>query len=203
MSPRPSKRTACPGFAAAWSTLETVCVMTTTHTPAHETVKGREAALPARRRRRRRRDWGQQVARAFCVILAVIGLLPFASALVIRSSFARRWAAEQAERAAREQGIAATFQVALRIWPLALELTHVRVEATDGGSPAVECERVRVRPRIFALLAGKVAIDAIELDEPRVRAEVRDGKVTNLKLPETTGSSGPFHAPFTAFAVTD
>ena len=178
--------------------------MTTTHTPAKETVNGREAALlAARRRRRRRRDWGQQVARGLCVVLAILGLLPFASALVVKSSFARRWAAEQAERAARDQGVAATFQVALRVWPLALELTHVRVDATDGGSPAVECERVRVRPRIFALLAGKVAIDAIELDEPRVRAEVRDGKVTNLKLPEATGSGGPFHAPFTSFAVTD
>ncbi len=136
-------------------------------------------------------------------MLAIIGLLPFASALVVRSPWARHWAADQAERAIRAQGVGATFQVALRIWPLALELTHVRVDATDGGSPAVECERVRVRPRIFALLAGKVAIDAIELDEPRVRIDVRDGKVANLPLPSSPEAHGPFHSPFATFAVTD
>jgi translocation and assembly module TamB len=176
----------------------------TTQTPAREQLDGRDLAVRrSRGRRGRRAPWGQRIAQVLCALLALVGLVPFAGVLVVRSAWAKHWAAEQAQRVVREQGINAEFQVALRIWPLAVELTRVRVDATDGGSPAVECERVRVRPRIFSLLAGKVAIDAVELDQPRVRAEMRDGKVINLAIPEAGGSKGPFHAPFTTFAVTD
>jgi len=169
-----------------------------------QTADGRETALPAVRRRRRRRDWGRVVARVLCVVLAAVGILPFAATFVARSSWARTWAAHQTEGAIRKQGIVARYDLALRIWPLAVELTKVRVDATEGKVPFLECDRVRVRPKIFALLAGKLAIDQVELDEPRVRAAVRDGKLANFTLKQgETKSSGPFHAPFNALALTD
>src|SRR5258708_24426823 len=95
----------------------------------------REAALPAARRRRRRREWGRGVGRAVCGACALIGVLPFLSALVVRSSWARAWAARETQRLLRQQGIVAEYSPSLRIWPLAIELDRVRVESSDGGPP--------------------------------------------------------------------
>jgi translocation and assembly module TamB len=172
--------------------------MTTTHTDTRET------ALPAVRRRRKRRDWGRDVARVVCVALALVGLLPFAATLAVRSTWVRTWAARETEQALRAQGIVARYTMGVRVWPLAVELTDVRVDASDGGPAFLECTRARVRPRLFALLAGKLAIDVVEVDEPRVHAVVKDGKLANLALPTPTSPShGPLHAPFSTFALTD
>jgi translocation and assembly module TamB len=179
--------------------------MTTTHTDAPSPrADERETALPAARRRRKRRDWGRGVARAVCVAFALIGVLPFLSALVVRSSWARAWAARETQRLLRQQGIVAEYSPSLRIWPLAIELDRVRVESSDGGPAALECASIRVRPKLFGLLAGKILIDQVELNEPRVRVVVREGKLENLALKEGGVSShGPLHAPFNTFSVTD
>ena len=156
-------------------------------------------------RGRRRRDWGRAFARVLCAGLALIGLLPFAATLVVRSAWARGWAATETQRLLREQGIVATYAPSIRVWPLAVQLDRVRVESSDGGDPAVVCDRVVLRPRLFALLAGKLAIDQIDLDVPRIRAVIRDGKLLNLAV-KGQGSSarrGPLHAPFNTFSVTD
>jgi translocation and assembly module TamB len=138
-------------------------------------------------------------------VLALVGLLPFVATLVVRSAWARDWAARETQRILRQQGVVASYAPSLRVWPLAVQLDRVRIESSDGGSPFVECSRVALRPRLFALLAGKLAIDQIDLEQPRVRAVVRDGKIANLeaKMPETAPSEGPFHAPFNTFSVTD
>jgi translocation and assembly module TamB len=176
--------------------------MTTTHTETPR-VDRRDTALPAVRRRRKRRDWGRGVAQALCVLLALVGLIPFATTLAVRSTWVRTWAARETEHALRDQGIVARYAVALRVWPLAVELTDVRVDARDGGAPVLECTRTRIRPKLFALLAGKLAIDQVEIDQPRVHLVVKDGKLANLALPMTSTSKGPSHAPFNAFALTD
>ncbi len=155
---------------------------------------------------KRRRDWGRALARVVCVLLAVAGLLPFGAAIVVRAPWVLAWATRETERALRDQGIVATYEMALRVWPLGVELSRVRIDSTDGGDRAVECARVRVRPKLFALLAGKLAIDEVELDAPVVRLVVRDGSVTNLASlhgdrPAESGNG--IHAPFAAFAVTD
>jgi translocation and assembly module TamB len=182
--------------------------MTTTHSESQRPTRTRgsarsdEAGLT--RRRRRRRAWSERVAQVLCVVLAGIGTLPFLATLVIRSAWARDWAAAASRRLLETQRIEATFAPSLRVWPLALELDHVRVESTDGGGPAVECTRILVRPKLFALLAGKLAIDAIDLDGPKVRAVVRGGEVVNLAIPDTgKKSSGPTRPPFNVFSVTD
>jgi translocation and assembly module TamB len=179
--------------------------MTTTHTQTPPTGEARETALPALRPRRRQRDWGRALARLLCVALAVVGVLPFAATLVARSAWARTWAARETEKVLSTRGIEARYGLALRVWPLAIELTNVRVDSSDGGPPALECARVRVRPKLFALLAGKVAIDQVEMDAPRARIAVRGGRIANLAVPQRSSSepSGPIHAPFGSFALTD
>jgi translocation and assembly module TamB len=100
--------------------------------------------------------------------------------------------------------VVATYAAGLRVWPLAVELDGVRIESSDHGAPALDCTRILVRPRLFALLAGKLLIDGIELDGPRVRAVVHDGQLMNLAIKDTGPKRvGPLHAPFSAFSVTD
>jgi translocation and assembly module TamB len=147
------------------------------------------------------------VARVLCVVFALVGLLPFGATVVLRSSWAREWAARETEGLLAAQGIAARYALALRVWPLAVDLQDVRVESSDGGAPLLQSDRVRIRPRLFALLAGKLAIDQVELDVPRVRAVVRDGQLANLALKKSNAPSEkpkwPERAPFNAFALTD
>jgi|GEM_PF-331876 len=201
MGPRGGRRLKWgEGLSVQWNGTPRMAT-THTHPPATD---ARETALPAVRRRRRRR-WGRRVAKAVCLLLALVGVLPFAATLVVRSAWARTWAARETARALRQQGVVATYAMALRVWPLAVELTDVRVESSDGGAPALESDRVRIRPKLFALLAGKLAVDEVELDEPHVRAVVRGGKLTNLAVSTSsrTPRHGPLRAPFNAFAVTD
>jgi len=176
--------------------------MTTTHTETPRAPK-REPALPAARRRRKRRDWGRALARALCVALALVGVVPFATTLAVRSAWLRGWAAKATARALRDQGIVARYAIGLRVWPLAVELTELRVEASDGGAPFFQCVRARIRPKVFALLAGKLAIDQVEIDEPRVHAVAKDGRLLNLVLPSSNQPGGPLHVPFNTFALTD
>jgi len=162
-----------------------------------------EAPLPRGVRPRRQRDWGRRVAGALCVVLAGVGLLPFLAALVVRSHSVHSWVTRTTQNILHEQGISATYTPSVRVWPLALQLEDVRLDASDGGSPALECRRVMVRPKLFALLAGRIAIDEVDLDEPRVRAVVRDGKLVNVAIPQGGQSGGPLHAPFATFSMTE
>ncbi len=149
-------------------------------------------------------DSGAVVAYALCLLFAIVGVFPLLLGGVVRSSWARAWAVTETEQLLRDQGISATYGVGVRLWPMALELTDVRVVASDGGSPAIASPRVSVRPRFFALLSGKLAIDQIELDAPSMRFEWSDGKLRNLdlKLPQSKGGAGwPVHAPFNVFTV--
>ena len=178
----------------------------TRHTARPPPAAGGPALPGAPRRRRARRDWVGSLARGVCVLLAVVGALPFAATLVLRSSWMRGWAAAETEGLLARQGIAARYALALHVWPLAIELDDVRVESSDGGGPLLESERVRIRPRLFALLAGKLAIDQVDLDVPKVRAVVKDGQLVNLALKKGTSkgkATWPERAPFNAFAVTD
>ncbi len=161
--------------------------------------------LPPVPQRRHRRDWGAVAAKVFCVLFALVGVMPLGVGLVVRSAWARAWAARETKHALEQQGVNATFEMALRLWPVSLELTNLRVDSSDGGAPAVTSPRASVRPRFFALLSGKLAIDQIEIDAPHVRLVVHDGKVANLdvKLPEKKGGGGPFHAPFRVLSVAD
>jgi uncharacterized protein involved in outer membrane biogenesis len=162
--------------------------------------------LPPLPRRRPRRDWGRLLARILCALFTVVGLFPVAATLAVRSAWARKWATEQTRKILQDQDITATYSLEVRLWPLGVELGGLSVASTDGGGPALETKRVSLRPRFFPLLSGKLAIDQIEVDAPRVRLVVRDGKPVNLKLPESEKKeteSGPVHAPSGIFSISD
>src|SRR5260370_20543522 len=127
-------------------------------------------------RRRRPRDWGRRVAGALCLALAIVGLLPFVAALAVRSGWVHSWVTRTTQRILHEQGVSATYTPSVRVWPLALQLEGVQLDATDGGSPALECRRVMVRPKLFARLAGRIRVEAGDLRQPRGRCVVPVGK---------------------------
>ncbi|MGH7281349.1 MAG: hypothetical protein ACRELY_07505, partial [Polyangiaceae bacterium] len=118
---------------------------------------------------RRRRDWGRSIARVLCALFALLGALPVALAMIVRSPWIQKWATDQTTRLLASQGITATYTVGVRLWPLSLDVTNIRIESKDGGAPLVVSKRASVRPRFFPLLSGKLAIDQIDLDAPHVR----------------------------------
>jgi translocation and assembly module TamB len=159
---------------------------------------------PELRRYGRRSTWDGRAARAVCLLLATIGVLPFLGALVCSSAMVRAWAGRKSQDILRNEGIVASYSPRLRLWPLAVELDRVRIASTDSGAPpALVCARVLVRPKLFALLSGKLVVDEIDLDEPRVHAVVRGGRLVSLTLPQGPASSGPVRAPFSAIAITE
>jgi translocation and assembly module TamB len=151
------------------------------------------------------RDWGALVATALCFVFAGVGVVPFLLGAILRSSLVQDWAVKETERVLYEQGIVATYGVGLHLWPLAVELTNVSVSSTDGGGPALVSPRTSVRPRLFALLSGKLSIDQIEVDAPSIRLDVREGQIKNLsvKLGDKGKSTKPVRAPFSVFTVAD
>ena len=177
------------------------------HPPRRGRTSGRAAgALPRPRRRRRRRDWGRGVARSLCAVLALVGALPFVATLVVRSAWARDWAARETQRLLREQGIVATYAPSLRVWPLAVELDRVRVESSDGGAPV---RRVRSRRAASAALRAARGQARHRPDRPRRAARPRRRARRQAREPRAQAPAraprreGPLHAPFNTFSVTD
>lgn len=166
----------------------------------------RHTALPPMRKARRR-NWGRLFARLTCVLFAVLGLLPVSAGLVLRSQWARGVATRETAKVLKEQGITASYSVYVRLLPLSIVLTNVRVESTDGGTPFVVAPQIIAKPRLFALLSGKLIIDQLELDAPKVRLVYGQNQLKNLgiKLPETKADTkkAPFHAPFSVVSLTD
>ena len=108
---------------------------------------------------------------------------------------------------AAAQGVVADFGVEPELIPLGVTLTDVRVASNDGGADAVRAERIRVRPRFFALLAGKVVLADVELVAPRVRAVISGRRIVNLgiEIPESKKSTddGPIHVPLETLSISD
>ncbi|MEO8799982.1 MAG: translocation/assembly module TamB domain-containing protein [Polyangiaceae bacterium] len=155
------------------------------------------------RRARRKRDWGRTFARALCAFFALVGALPVLLALLVRSASVQAWVTRETTRLLAREGITARFHVGVRLWPLSLDVTDIRVDSKDGGAPVVVSRRASVRPRFFPLLSGKLAIDQIDLDAPRVHLVIEGMTIKNMgiDIPKSTG--GAIHAPFDVFAITD
>ncbi|KYF56850.1 hypothetical protein BE08_25680, partial [Sorangium cellulosum] len=145
--------------------------------------------------------------RVLCVVFAVIGAVPLALGVLVRTQAVRAWAAhETAALLDRELGITARYDVRVQVWPLMVALNRLVVDSSDGGAPFLELERVAIRPRLFSLLAGHIDAGDVEIIGPRVRAVVKDGELKNLKLPSTKKSSdggGLDRAPLSSVAITD
>ncbi|MCA9641523.1 MAG: hypothetical protein KC492_12545, partial [Myxococcales bacterium] len=167
-------------------------------------------AAPAERRRRRvgrRGSWGKRIAQLFCVLFALIGLLPVVLGILLRTDAARtRLAAETARVLDEELGVKASYEVRVELLPLRLSLENVVVPANDGGSPLLTARSVRVAPRLFALISGRLDAGDIEIESPRGRIVLQDGKLQNLdyRLPKPSGKSKPLdRAPFASIAISD
>ena len=156
-------------------------------------------------RRSRRRDWGRVVARILCVVFALAGLIPVGVGLLVRTSWARGIAAQETQKVLKGLGVDASYEVELRLWPLSVTLRNIRVEASDGGTPFLTARRATARPKIFALLAGKVAIDQIEIEHPTARVVLKGGELQNLalKLPESPKKTGPMKLPFSVVSASE
>jgi translocation and assembly module TamB len=151
-----------------------------------------------------RRDVGRLIARALCLIFALIGLVPPAVAALARWTPVREWAAAETARLIDEQlGLRSSFELTLSLWPLGLELQSVTLSSSDGGAPALVAPRLTIRPRLFSLFAGRVDAGQISIEEPRVRVVVKDGALANLDLQLPSGSGDPTRLPNVSVAITD
>jgi translocation and assembly module TamB len=156
-------------------------------------------------RRTRRRDWGRIVARILCVLFAVVGLVPVGVGLLVRTSWARGIATSETRKLIKDLGVDARYELELRLWPLSVTMRNIRVEATDGGTPFLTAKRATARPKIFGLLAGKLVIDQIEIEQPSARVVMREGQLQNLgvKLPKSEKKAGPLKAPFSVVSASE
>ena len=154
-------------------------------------------------RRTKRRDWGRILARILCVLFAIVGLVPVGLGLLVRTSWARGIATHETQSIVKGFGVDASYELELHLWPLSLTLRNVRVEATDGGTPILTARRATARPKIFGLLAGKLVIDQIEIEQPNARVVMKNGELQNiaLRLPEQPKKTGPFKAPFSVVSA--
>jgi translocation and assembly module TamB len=145
------------------------------------------------------------VARVFCLLFALVGLLPPLAAVLTRSGPVRAWAARESTRLLQQElGIRAEYQVQVSLWPLALELHDVTLHSSDGGPPALVAPSMSFSPRLFSLLAGHVDAGQITVEAPRLRLIVRDGELVNLglSLPSSGGDTTP-RLPNASMAITD
>lgn len=156
-------------------------------------------------RRTRKRDWGKLFARILCVLFAILGVIPIGLGVLARTPWARALATRETRAIVAKFGIDASYELKLELWPLQVSLENLRVEANDGLAPFASAKRISARPKIFGLLAGKVVIDQIEIDKPKVRVVVRDGKIKNLdlNLPDSPKSEGPMKAPFAVVSLSE
>src|SRR5882757_9309453 len=164
------------------------------------------ARPPSPYRRKPRRDWGRMLARLWCLLFAIVGGVPFGIGLLVRTPVVRAWAArETAAVLKRELGLQARYRVEVQAWPLSIGLSDVRVEGSDGLGPALEAQRIAVRPRLFSLMSGRLDAGQIEVDGPRARLVVREGALSNVSyhLPKTEDRPRVRRAPFISVAVTD
>ncbi len=150
---------------------------------------------------------GRLVARLLCGVFALIGSLPLGGGLLVGSEPVQAWAAAETARVLEEElGLAARYRVQMQLWPLQVSMEDLEVPASDAGAPALTARRLSIRPRIFSLLAGRLDVGDIELDAPRGRFVVRDGRLSNVayRLPERGEQQAELaRAPFSSLAVTD
>lgn len=152
---------------------------------------------------------GRRIAQLFCLLLGAVGATPFLLGLVLRTDRVRIWTERQTAKLLYEQlGIEATYRVRINLWPLEVRLEELVLPATDGASPALEIERVRVAPRLFSLYAGKLDIGAVQVEQARVRLVIQDGSLSNVRYrpPKRQASRASSHwpeAPFSTVAISD
>lgn len=156
---------------------------------------------------RRPIDFGRLLARLLCAVFALIGAVPLALAVAVRSRPVLDWASRETARVLQQElGVTASYRVEMQLLPLRVALKDLVVPASDGGAPFLVAESASVRPKFFSLLAGRLDVGDVEIQRPRTRLVLRDGKLANLsyRLPETKAPSKKMErAPFASLGVTE
>ena len=146
------------------------------------------------------------IARGIGLIFAIIGVLPILLLVLLGNA----WLRDQAQVKSAELihdllNLDASFEAKIEWFPFRVVCEHLRVDSIDGGKPALEIEKVSLRPRLFTLMSGKIDVGDIELENPRHRIVLRDGEIQNiqLKLPKSEGG-GPTlkRLPFNSLSIT-
>lgn len=155
---------------------------------------------------RKRRDWVRGVARFLCGVLAIAGFLPIGLGVFVRTQWAKDFATHETRGVIATLGIDARYELDLRLWPLSVTLSNIRVNASDGGEPVLTAKKATARPKIFGLMAGKLMIDQIEVEQPHARVVIKDGNLANLKLDLPKGSKDDkkkTRAPFSVVSTSE
>ncbi len=156
----------------------------------------------------RRSVLGRRLAQALCLVLGLIGSMPLFVGLVLRTERVKTWAQGMAAEALQSSiGLRAEYSASLSLWPLELVIHDLRVPSTDGLGPALLVDRVRIAPRFFSLVAGHLDVGEVEVERPRGRLVVRDGRLLNVeyhlpKSPPKKSKARP-QPPFSLLAVTE
>ncbi len=164
------------------------------------------ASVPLRALRRRKRDLGRLFAQLLCVFFALLGAVPLSGSLVLRSEPVKKWAAAETSRLLREHlGVEATFSVELSFIPLRLAVTNLKVPSTDDQGPALTTRLAAVSPRFFSLLAGRIDVGDIELEDSTIRLVMSNGRVQNVAydFPQTRSGEPPEleRSPFRSLSI--
>lgn len=110
------------------------------------------------------------VARFLCGVLAIAGFLPIGLGVFVRTQWAKDFATHETRGVIATLGIDARYELNLRLWPLSVTLSNIRVNASDGGEPVLTAKKATARPKIFGLMAGKLMINQIEVEAAGARA---------------------------------
>lgn len=125
----------------------------------------------------------------------------------MRQAPVKRWAANETSRLLMQQlGLSATFHVELSLIPLRLQILDLEVRDRATPEPAIHAESVVVAPRFFSLLAGRIDVGDIEVENAAVRLDVQQGVVQNiaLRIPDREGPSSELErSPFRTLAITN
>ncbi len=155
---------------------------------------------------RRRRDLGKSFARVLCVLFALVGAIPLTGGVFLRSEPIKRWAASETSRVLREQlGVVADFTVELELIPLRLAIRDLVVPASDGRGPALTTALAAVSPRFFSLLAGRIDVGDVELEDSAIRLVLEGGEIKNVayRFPQTKSGQRPqlTRSPFRSLSI--
>ena len=121
------------------------------------------------------------MAQILCAAFAVVGALPIVVAVLVKSAFVQTWAAHETARALKHiAGIRAKYDVAVSLWPPSIVVTDLAVPSTGQGAAAVRVRRIVLRPKLLALLAGRLDVGDVTVQEPRIRLGIVDGTIRNL-----------------------
>ena len=107
--------------------------------------------------RKRRRDWGRVLARVFCVIFAIVGLVPVGLTFVTRSAWAQKWAARETERILREQGIAVEPSFGSHNIHVAVSEKYLgALQVADVVRPQAKAAMIKLRNVVGKLIKRKI-----------------------------------------------